>query len=161
MLRRRVSSSSESILSSSTQQSSEGVIKPSAQNGAAQAPLSPSPASAQSQVSRSAKKHSIVLCLRYTLKNDYGDESRTQNTILILYVLQVYIFFVFCIFAELNAGKLLHICLFIYKTKVHCLSLEITKICKHACNIIYFTHLSKDTFFTYKETNKRNKMLKV
>ncbi|XP_042870971.1 SLIT-ROBO Rho GTPase-activating protein 1-like isoform X4 [Penaeus japonicus] len=49
MLRRRVSSSSESILSSSTQQSSEGVIKPSAQNGAAQAPLSPSPASAQSQ----------------------------------------------------------------------------------------------------------------
>nr|XP_027226931.1 SLIT-ROBO Rho GTPase-activating protein 1-like isoform X1 [Penaeus vannamei] len=51
MLRRRVSSSSESILSSSTQQSSEGVIKPSAQNGAAQAPLSPSPASAQSQES--------------------------------------------------------------------------------------------------------------
>lgn len=52
MLRRRVSSSSESILSSSTQQSSEGVIKPSVQNGGAQAPLSPSPASMQSQVRR-------------------------------------------------------------------------------------------------------------
>ncbi|KAK8383022.1 hypothetical protein O3P69_011505 [Scylla paramamosain] len=48
-LRRRASSSSESILSSSTQQSSEGVIKPTAHNGAAQAPLSPSPASMQSQ----------------------------------------------------------------------------------------------------------------
>lgn len=49
-LRRRASSSSESILSSSTQQSSEGVIKPTSQNGATQAPLSPSPASMQSQV---------------------------------------------------------------------------------------------------------------
>ncbi|XP_050711078.1 SLIT-ROBO Rho GTPase-activating protein 1-like isoform X3 [Eriocheir sinensis] len=48
-LRRRASSSSESILSSSTQQSSEGVIKPTSQNGATQAPLSPSPASMQSQ----------------------------------------------------------------------------------------------------------------
>ena len=53
-LRRRASSSSESILSSSTQHSSEGGggggIKPTSHNGAAQAPLSPSPASMQSQV---------------------------------------------------------------------------------------------------------------
>ncbi|XP_071548706.1 SLIT-ROBO Rho GTPase-activating protein 1-like isoform X4 [Panulirus ornatus] len=49
MLRRRASSSSESILSSSTQQSSDGVIRPTSHNGAAQAPLSPSPASVQSQ----------------------------------------------------------------------------------------------------------------
>ncbi|KAG7178258.1 SLIT-ROBO Rho GTPase-activating protein 1-like, partial [Homarus americanus] len=49
VLRRRASSSSESILSSSTQQSSEGVIRPTSHNGAAQAPLSPSPASMQSQ----------------------------------------------------------------------------------------------------------------
>lgn len=51
MLRRRASSSSESILSSSTQQSSDGVVRPTSHNGAAQAPLSPSPASVQSQVS--------------------------------------------------------------------------------------------------------------
>lgn len=43
-------------------------------------------------------------------------------------------------FAGLDAGKLLHIDFSIYKTKVHCLSLEIAK---HACNIVYFTHLSK------------------
>lgn len=49
VLRRRASSSSESILSSSTQQSSDGVIRPTSHNGAAQAPLSPSPASMQSQ----------------------------------------------------------------------------------------------------------------
>ncbi|XP_045626415.2 SLIT-ROBO Rho GTPase-activating protein 1 isoform X3 [Procambarus clarkii] len=49
VLRRRASSSSESILSSSTQQSSEGVARPTSHNGAAQAPLSPSPASMQSQ----------------------------------------------------------------------------------------------------------------
>ncbi|KAG0714980.1 Rho GTPase-activating protein 4 [Chionoecetes opilio] len=48
-LRRRASSSSESILSSSTQHSSDGGIKPTSHNGATQAPLSPSPASMQSQ----------------------------------------------------------------------------------------------------------------